>query len=167
MKTSYTSAKLAKIYMTRIVCLHGVSRRIVSDRGTQFTSKSWNQLQETLGTRLEFSTAFHPQTDGQTERVNKILEDMLRACALDYGSSWDDNFPYAEFSYNNSYQSSLKVVPFSSLYGRRCRTPLSWDEVGDRQLFGPDLIKESEQKVKLIRDRLKVAPIQAEELRRF
>ena len=96
-------------------------------------------------------------TDGQTEGVNQILEDMLRACALDYGSSWDDNLPYAEFSYNNSYQSSLKMAPFEALYGRRCRTPLLWDEVGDRQLFGPDLIKESERKVKLIRDRLKVA----------
>ena len=109
-KTTYTSAKLAKIYMTRIVCLHGVPRSIVSDRGTQFTSKFWNQLHETLGARLEFSTAFHPQTDGQTERVNQILEDMLRACALDYGSSWDENLPYAEFSYNNSYQSSLKMA---------------------------------------------------------
>ena len=97
-KTTYTSAKLAKIYMTRIVCLHGVLRTIVSDRGTQFISKFWHQLHQTLGTRLEFSTAFHPQTDGQTERVNQILEDKLRTCALDYGSSWDDNLPYAEFS---------------------------------------------------------------------
>ena len=90
MKTTYTSTKLAKIYMTRIVCLHGVPRTIVSDRGTKFTSKFWNQLHETLGTKLEFSTAFHPQIDGLTDRVNQILEDMLRACALDYGSSWDD-----------------------------------------------------------------------------
>ena len=82
---------------------------------------------------------------------------MLRACALDYGSSWDDNLQYAEFSYNNSYQSSLKMAHFKALYGRRCRTPLLWDEVGDRQLFGPDLIKESVEKLKLIRDRLKVA----------
>ena len=89
-KTTYTSAKLAKIYMTKIVCLHGVPRSIVSDRGTQFTSKFWNQLHETLGTRLEFSIAFHPQKDGQTERVNQSLEDMLRACVLDYGSSWDE-----------------------------------------------------------------------------
>ena len=81
----------------------------------------------------------------------------MRACALDYGSSWDDNLPYAESSYNNSYQASFKIAPFKALYGRRCRTPLMWDEVGDRQLFGPDLIKESEEKVKLIRDRLKVA----------
>ena len=85
------------------------------------------------------------------------MEDMLRACALDYGSSWDDNLPYAEFSYNNSYQASLKMAPFEALYGRRCRTPLMWDKVGDYQLFGPELIKESEDKVKLIRDRLKVA----------
>ena len=81
----------------------------------------------------------------------------MRAYALDYGSSWDDNLPYAEFSYNNSYQASLKMAPFEALYGRRCRTQLMWDEVGDRQLFGPDLIKESEEKVKLIRDRLKIA----------
>ena len=91
------------------------------------------------------------------ERVNQILEDMLGACTLDYGSSWDDNLPYAEFSYNNSYQASLKMAQLEALYGRRCRTTLMWDEVGDRQLFGPDLIKESEEKVKLIRDRLTVA----------
>lgn len=103
-KTTYTSAQLAKRYMFRIVCLHGVPKEIVSNRGTQFTSRFWGQLHESLGTRLEFSTAFHPQTDGQTERVNQILDDMLRACALDYGSSWDENLPYAEFSYNNSFQ---------------------------------------------------------------
>ena len=95
----------------------GVLRTIVSDRGTRFTSKFWHQLHQTLGTRLEFSTTFHPQTDGQTERVNQILEDMLRAYALDYGSSWDDNLPYAEFSYNNSYQASLKMAQFEALYG--------------------------------------------------
>ena len=156
-KTTYTSAQLAKIYMSKIVCLHGVPRKVVSDRGTQFTSKFWRQLHESLGTRLEFSTAFHPQTDGQTERVNQISEDMLRACALDYGSSWDDNLPYAEFSYNNSYQASLKTAPFEVLYGRKCRTLLMWDEVGERQFFGPDLIRDVEEKVKLIRDRLRIA----------
>ena len=156
-KTTYTSAKLAKIYMNRIVFLHGIPKSIVSDRGTQFTSHFWRQMHESLGTRLEFSTAFHPQTDGQTERVNQILEDMLRACALAHGSSWDENLPYAEFSYNNSYQTSIKTSPFDVLYGKRCRTPLLWDGVGERQLFGPDLIKDAEEKVALIRDRLKVA----------
>src|SRR3989337_2134422 len=82
---------------------------------------------------------------------------MLRVCALDYGSSWDDNLPYAEFSYNNSYQASLKMAPFEVLYGRKCRTPLMWDEVGERQFFGLDLIRDAEEKVKLIRDRLKIA----------
>ena len=157
MKTTYTSAKFAKNYMTRIVCLHGVPRTIVSDRGTQFTSKFWNQLHQTLGTRLEFSTAFHPQTDGQTKRVNQILEDMLRACALDYGSSWDDNLPYAEFSYNNSYQASLKMAPFEALYGRKCRTPLNWSQTGDSRIFGTDLMLEAEKQIKEIYDRLQLA----------
>jgi hypothetical protein len=157
MKTTYTSARLAKIYMSRIVCLQGVPKSIVSDRGTQFTSHFWCQLHESLGTRLEFSTAFHPQTDGQTERVNQILEDMLRACALDYGSSWDDNLPYAEFSYNNSHQASIEMAPFEALYGRKCTTPLLWSGVGKQSLFGPDIIKDAEEKVRLIRDRLKIA----------
>src|SRR3954466_2176873 len=103
--------------MSRIVCLHGIPSKVVSDRGTQFTSKFWRQLHETLGTRLEFSTTLHPETDGQNERVNQILEDMLRACALDYGSSWDLNLPYAEFSYNNSYQARLVFSLHHSSYG--------------------------------------------------
>jgi hypothetical protein len=156
-KTTYTSARLAKIYMNQIVCLHGVPKSIVSDRGTQFTSHFWHQLHESLGTRLEFSTTFHPQTDGQTERVNQILEDMLRACALDYGSSWDENLPYAEFSYNNSHQASIEMAPFEDLYGRKCTTPLLWSGVGERSLFGPDIIKDAKEKVHLIRDRLKIA----------
>jgi hypothetical protein len=82
---------------------------------------------------------------------------MLRACALDYGSSWDDNLPYAEFSYNNSHQSSIEMAPFEALYRRKCTTPLLWSGVGERSLFGPDLIKDAEEKVRLIRDRLKIA----------
>jgi hypothetical protein len=156
-KTTYTSVKLADIYMKRIVCLHGVSRSIVSDRGTHFTSHFWKQLHENLGTRLEFSTTFHPQTDGQTERVNQVLEDMLRACALEYGSSWDDNLPYAEFSYNNSYQASIEMAPFEALYGKKCTTPLLWSGVGEHSFFGPDIIQEAEEKVRLIKDRLKIA----------
>ena len=131
--------------------------RALSDRGAQFTSHFWKKLHESLVTRLEFSTAFHPQTDGQTERVNQILEDMLRACALDYGSSWDDNLSYAEFSYNNSYQASIEMAPFEALYGRKCTTPLLWSGVGERNFFGPDIIQEAEEKVRLIKDRLKIA----------
>jgi hypothetical protein len=123
-KTMYNGAKLAELYIARIVCLHGVPNKIVSDRGTQFTSRFWERLHEAMDTRLNFSSAYHPQMDGQTKRVNQILEDMLRACALKDSKSWDKCLPYAEFSYNNSYQKSLKMSPFKVLYGRKCQTLL-------------------------------------------
>nr|CAH67938.1 H0211F06-OSIGBa0153M17.10 [Oryza sativa] len=156
-KTTYTGNKLAELYMARVVCLHGVPKKIVSDRGSQFTSKFWQKLPLEMGTRLNFSTAYHPQTDGQTERVNQILEDMLRACVLDFGESWDKNLPYAEFSYNNSYQASLQMAPYEALYGRKCRTPLLWDQTGERQVFGTDILRAAEEKVKIIQERLRVA----------
>jgi hypothetical protein len=102
-------------------------------------------LHETLDTQLCFSSAYHPQTDGQTERVNQILEDMLRACALQYGRSWDKSLLYVEFSYNNSYQESLKMAPFEMMSGRRCRTPLFWSEAGERKVFGSDILQEVEK----------------------
>jgi hypothetical protein len=102
-KTTYTGAKLVELYMSRIVCLHGVPKKIVLDRGTQFTSRFWGKLHVSMDTKLNFSSAYHPQTDGKTERINRICEDMLRACALKHGGSWDKSLPYAEFSYNNSY----------------------------------------------------------------
>jgi hypothetical protein len=110
-----------------------------------------------MDTKLNFSSAYHPQTDGQTERTNQILEDMLRACALKHGESWDKSLPYAEFSYNNSYQASLKMAPFEALYGRKCRTPLYWSKTGESQLFGTDIIKEAERQVQIIRENLRVA----------
>jgi transposase InsO family protein len=119
-KTTYSRPQLAELYMSRIVYLHGVPKKIMSDRGTQFTSMFWERLHETLDTQLRFSSAYHPQTDGQTERVNQILEDMLRVCALQYGRSWDKSLLYVEFSYNNSYQESLKMAPFELMYGHRC-----------------------------------------------
>ena len=115
-KNTYNGPRLAQSYMERIVCLHGVPKKIVSDRGTQFTSHFWQQVHSLLETKLNFSTAYHPQTDGQTKRINQILEDTLRAC-LQYGTSWDKSLPYAEFSYNNSYQKSLNMAPFEALYG--------------------------------------------------
>jgi hypothetical protein len=111
----------------------------------------------TLDTRLNFSSAYHPQTEGQTERTNQVLEDMLRACALKHGGSWDKSLSYAEFSYNNSYQASLKMSPFEALYGRKCRTPLYWDQTGERQLFGPEIIQEAEEQVQQIRENLRTA----------
>jgi hypothetical protein len=145
-----------KITYSRIVCLHGVPKKIVSDRGTQFTSKVWERLHETLDTQLRFSSAYHPQTDGQTERVNLILEDMLRACVLQYGRSWDKSLLYAEFSYNNSYQESLKMAPFEMLYGRRCRTLLFWSEAREQHVFGPNILQEGEKEVRMVRENLRV-----------
>ena len=157
MKTTFDGKKLAELYMTHVVCRFGCPKKIVSDRGTQFTSRFWKQLHEALGTDLNFSTAYHPQTDGQTERVNQILEDMLRACALDFEGTWDRCLPYAEFSYNNSYQASIQMSPNEAMFGRKCRTPLCWNEVGEALVFGPDILKAAEEQVKLIRERLKTA----------
>jgi hypothetical protein len=106
------------------------------------------QLHEALGTHLKFSSAYHPQIDGQTERTNQILEDMLRACALQDKIGWDKRLPYAEFSYNNSYQ---------ALYGRNCRTPLHWDQPGERQVFGPDILLEAKENIRMVRENLKAA----------
>jgi transposase InsO family protein len=127
-KTTYSGTQLAQLYMSRIIYLHGVPKKIVFDRGTQFTSRFLERLHETLDTRLRFNSTYHPQIDGHTERVNQILEDMLRACALQYGRSWGKSLSYAKFSYNNSYQESLKMAPFEMLYGRRCRTTMYWNE---------------------------------------
>jgi hypothetical protein len=119
-KTTYKGAKLVELYIARIVCLHGMPKKIVSDRGIHFTSRFSEKLHEAMDTKLNFSLAYYPQTDGQNERVNQILEDMLRACALKDKKSWDKCLPYAKFSYNNSYQESLKISPFEVLYGRKC-----------------------------------------------
>jgi transposase InsO family protein len=102
-----------------------VPNTIISDRGAQFIAHFWEQLHASLGTHLIHSLAYHPQTDGQTEHVNQVLEDMLRACVMNYQDSWDKCLPLSEFSYNNSYQESLKMAPFEALYGRRCHTPLN------------------------------------------
>jgi hypothetical protein len=110
-----------------------------------------------MDTKLDFSSAYHPQIDGQMERVNQVLQDMLRACALQYGRSWDKSLPYAKISYNNSYQESLKMAPSEMLYGRRCRTPIFWNENGERQVFGPIIIQDTEKQVRIVRENLKAA----------
>jgi hypothetical protein len=155
--TTDKAQKYTELYIDRIVCLHGLPRTIVSDRGAQFVARIWEQLQESFGTKLIRSSAYHPQTDGHTKRVNQILEDMLRACAVDCGKNWDKYLSLVECVYNNSYQSSLKMAPFEALYGRRCRTPLNWSQPREREIFGPDLVTEAERKVKLIKKNLEVA----------
>jgi hypothetical protein len=156
-KTYYPVITYAQMYIARILSLHGVLKTIVSNRGPQFVSKFWEELHKSLGTMLLYNSAYHPQTSGQTERVNQILEDMLRACVLESPQKWDDCLPLAEFSYNNSYQESIKMAPFEALYGRRCRTPLNWSKPGERWFFRPDMVKETEEKVQLIINNLKEA----------
>jgi hypothetical protein len=112
-----------------------------------------------MDTMLNFSSAYHPQTNGLTKRVNQILEDMLRACALKDSKSWDKCLLYVEFSYNNSYQKSLKMSPFEILYRRKCRTPLFWNELGENQVFGPEILQEAEKQVQVIRENLKLVQL--------
>ena len=156
-RADYKVPKLCRLYIERIVTLHGVPVSIVSDRDARFTSKFWKGLQNALGTELRFSTAFHPQTDGQSERVIQILEDMLRACVLDFEGRWGEYLPNAEFAYNNSYQASIGMAPFEALYGRPCRSPLCWAEKEERINLGPQFVRETTERVQFIRDRLKTA----------
>ncbi|GJV46791.1 putative reverse transcriptase domain-containing protein [Tanacetum coccineum] len=156
-RKDYKTEKLAKIYTNEIVARHGVPVSIISDRDGRFTSHLWQAFQEALGTRLDMSTAYHPQTDGQSERTIQTLEDMLRACVMDFGGSWDTHLLIIEFSYNNSYHTSIKCAPFEALYGAKCRSPVIWTEVGESQLIGPEIVQETTEKIVQIRERLKTA----------
>ncbi|KAL0551564.1 hypothetical protein IC582_010653 [Cucumis melo] len=156
-KSTYTASKWAQLYMSDIVRLHGVPVSIVSDRDARFTSKFWKGLQTAMGTRLDFSTAFHPQTDGQTERLNQVLEDMLRACALEFPGSWDSHLHLMEFAYNNSYQATIGMTPFEALYGKCCRSPVCWGEVGEQRLMGPELVQSTNEAIQKIRSRMHTA----------
>ncbi|KAI3811085.1 hypothetical protein L1987_20801 [Smallanthus sonchifolius] len=149
--------KLTRIYLKEVVSRHGVPISIISDRDARFTSRFWQSLQKALGTRLDISTAYHPQIDGQTERTIQTLEDMLRACVIDFDNTWESHLPLVEFSYNNSYHTSIKAAPFEALYGRNCHSPICWAEVGDSQLTGPKLVLETSEKIVQIRNRMAAA----------
>ena len=118
----YSMDRLAELYVREIVRLHEIPLSIVFGRDPRFTSKFWKELQSALGTRLNLSTTFHLQTDGQSERVIQVLEDMLRGCVLDFPRSWDRYISLMEFAYNNSYQTNISMTPYEALYGRKCRT---------------------------------------------
>ena len=133
----WSMEKLANSYMKEIVRLHGVPLTIVSDRDSRFTSRFWKSLQEQLGTKLCLSTAYHPQTDGQSERTIQTLEDMLRARTLEFLGNWDEHLPLVEFSYNNSFHSSIKMAPYQALYGQKSRTPFCCLRMGKSSLWDP------------------------------
>ncbi|KAL4347471.1 hypothetical protein GQ457_17G009230 [Hibiscus cannabinus] len=144
-QVNMSSEILAELYIREVIRLHGVPTSIVSDRDSKFTSRFWKYLQKALSTRLNFSTTFHPKTDGQSKRVIQILEDMLRACVIDFGRNWEKSIPLVEFAYNNSYQTSIQMALFEALYGRRCRTPICWSELGENKVLGPLMIQDTEK----------------------
>ncbi|GJY44925.1 putative reverse transcriptase domain-containing protein [Tanacetum coccineum] len=148
--------KLMRLYMKEVVTRHGVPVSIISDRDGRFTSLFWKALHESLGTRLDISTDYHPETNGQSERTIQTLEDMLRACVIDFWKSWDRHLPLVESSYNNSYHTSIKATPFETLYGK-CRSPVRWAEVGDAQLTGPEIIHETTEKIVQIKSMIQAA----------
>ncbi|GKB96915.1 putative reverse transcriptase domain-containing protein [Tanacetum coccineum] len=131
----YKTEKLARLYINKIVARHGVPVSIISDRDSHFTLRFWQSLQKALGTQLDLSTAYHPQTNGQSERTIQTLEYMLRAYAIDFGGNWDTHLPLVEFSYNINYHSTVK-----------CRTPIAWAEVGESKLIGQEIIQETTEK---------------------
>ncbi|GJV78635.1 putative reverse transcriptase domain-containing protein [Tanacetum coccineum] len=157
MKETDSMEKLTRQYLKEVVLRHGVPVLIISDRDGRFTSHFWQSLQEALGTQLDMSTAYHPQTDGQSERTIQTLGDMLHSCVIDFGNSWDRHLPLVEFSYNNSYHTSIKAAPFEALYGRKCRLPVCWAEVGDNQLTGPKIIHETTKKIVQIKSCIQAA----------
>ncbi|GJU64579.1 putative reverse transcriptase domain-containing protein [Tanacetum coccineum] len=157
MKEMDSTEKLTRLYMKEIVARHGIPVSIISDRDSHFTSRVGKSLHKALGTQLDLSTAYHPQTDGQSERTIQTLEDMLRACVIDFKNGWDRHLPLVEFSYNNSYHTSIKAALFKALYGKKCRSPVYWAEVGEAQLTGPEIIHETTEKIFKIRDRMQVA----------
>ena len=148
-RINYSMDRLAELYVDEIVRLHGVPLSIVSDRDPQFTSRFWKELELALGTRHNFSITFHPQTNGQSERLIQVLEDMLRGCVMEFTGSWDRYIPLIEFAYNNSYQSSIGMAPYEALYGRRCRTPVCWIELNEHKVIGLDIVKDTKAKVQV------------------
>ncbi|GJS08664.1 putative reverse transcriptase domain-containing protein [Tanacetum coccineum] len=155
-KENDSMEKLTRQYLKEIVTRHGVPVSIIFDRDGRFTSQLCQSLQKVLGTQLDMSTAYHPQTNGQSERTIQTLEYILRACVIDFGKGWDRHLPLVEFSYNNSYNTSIKAVPFEALYGHKCRSPVCWDEVGDAQLTGPEIVHETQKRSSKLRNIFKL-----------
>eukprot|EP00253_Pinus_taeda_P012641 PITA_12641 len=156
-QSTYRAPQIAHVFMQNVFRLHGLPKVIISDRDVKFTSAFWRTLFADLGTQLNFSTAYHPQTDGQTERVNQVVEDMLRAFVMQQPTLWEEYLHLVEFSYNNGYHTSTQMSPFEVMYGRKCRTPINWGGPEDKLNLGPEMLKEMEEMVKKVRMNLKAA----------
>ena len=123
---TFSLKQLAMLYVREIFWLHGVLHLIISEWGSHFTSTFWRKVQGLIGTKLNFSTIFHSQSDGQSERTIQTLEDMLQVCVMDFKGTWDKYLPFMEFSYNNSYQATIGMGPYKALYRRKYRSPIHW-----------------------------------------
>ncbi|GJS97452.1 putative reverse transcriptase domain-containing protein [Tanacetum coccineum] len=148
---------LARMYLKEVFTKHGIPILIICDRNPRSASNFWRSLQKALGTNLDMSTAYHPQTDGQSERTIQTLKDMMRACAIDFRKGWVNHFPLVDFSYNNSYHASIKAAPFEALYGRKCHSPVCWAELGQVQLTGPKIVQETIENIIQIKQRMQAA----------
>eukprot|EP00253_Pinus_taeda_P006100 PITA_06100 len=156
-QSTFRAAQIAHIFMQNVFRLHGLPKTIISDRDVKFTSAFWKTLFTDLGTQLNFSTAYHPQTDGQMERVNQVVEDMLRAYVMQQPTRWEEYLHLVEFAYKHGYHTSTQMSPFEVMYGRKCHTPSSWGGPEDKLSLGPDMLKEMEDMVRKVRVNLKAA----------
>jgi hypothetical protein len=157
LKTTHREIDVVNIFLKEVARLHGIPKTIVSNRDLKFTLNFWKGLFNGFGTNLNFSTTYHPESDGKTKRVNKVIEDMMRMYVMDKPSRWEDYLHLVEFTYNNGYHASLKMSPLEVLYGRKCNTLVSWDNPADRVVVGPELLKEMEDQMIRIKHNLKVS----------
>jgi transposase InsO family protein len=157
LKTTHKAGDVTDIFLKEVAYLHEIPKTIVSDRDPKFTSNFWKELFKGFRTNLNFSTTYHPESNGQTKRVNRVIEHMMRMYVMDKPSRWEDYLHLVEFAYNNGYHASLKMSPFEALYGRKCNTPVSWDNPADREVVGPELLKEMEDQTIKIKKNLKAA----------
>ena len=154
---TFVLEEFCRLYIREIVWLHGVLVSIISDKDPRFMTHFWKSFQKAMGTQLMMSIAFHPQTDGQSERTIQVLEDVVRALVLDLKGSWEEHLPLVEFVYNNSYQASILMASYEALYGRPFRYPICWTEVEESSITGPDRIRDTSEKVGLVRKHLLTA----------
>ena len=150
-------AKLAQLYIKEIVRFHGVPSSIVSDKDPRFTSRFWHTVQSAMGRKLTMSSAYHPQTYGQFERTIQSLKDLLRTCILDHLGAWDEVLPLIKFTYNNNFHASIGMALYEALYGRRCKTPLCWYQDGEAALVRPELLEQTTEKVRMVRNRMQAS----------
>jgi len=157
MNLRMSMAKLAQLYIKEIVRLHGVPSSIVSDKDPWFISRFWQTLQDALGSKLTMSSAYHPQTDGQSERTIQSHEDLLCTCIFNHLRTWDEVLPLIEFTYNNNFHASIGMTPYEALYNRKCRTPLCWYQDGEAVLVGPELLEQTTEEVWMVKDKMQAS----------